>query len=432
MSEHAHFFWDSNPPSHVLKCIESFEKNGFTTHLWTLENIGDLIPEYQELIEAYPQDTFNEITIKDSGIRAFSDIVRFTILKENPGHWWFDTDCYCLRNVKEWKILRSRKIPVAGWESSTMVGSGVLWLGEHANVFFDELQKRLKESKGEVMHYGFIGPQLVTEVMKKNQWEPFPSTFFTPVHWKEIPSSQVHGSFCVHMWNSLNDIDEFIEKVENRPKVLALMIWHGTGQLYEVGDAVNQGMWEKFVPIIQDWCKWNGYDFHVQREQTVESKYGAMEKFFCLDQYDEYDHVIYLEPDMLFMNAPSFPLPEGIGVVPARGNGLRYFKGYAGGPWIVDRPTRHKLRDFMIKKHEEKQIVNPDVDPFWDSPLFGEFINENIGDVKFMDPKWVTYRFDSDMQTDITNPWIFHFAGKRKKRIMRNIFENIPDFETNK
>ena len=43
-------------------------------------------------------------------LSAFSDYFRYKLLTKNGG-WWFDTDCYCLKNVEEFsKLSENRNI----------------------------------------------------------------------------------------------------------------------------------------------------------------------------------------------------------------------------------------------------------------------------------------------------------------------------------
>lgn len=216
--EIAHFFWHGNLTSFEETCIKSFVNKGFEVNLWsftglsidgvTSKDASLILPE--SLL--YDCDQPNDFKTKQEGfLAAFSDLFRYKLLSEYDG-WWFDCDCYCLKNSDEYTKLRKTKECVVGIEDcSQLANSAVMFLPKtFAAHLYNISDKIIKQNKN--IKWGLIGPQLISqEVLNANRPDWFcPKYYFYPISYDDhrhyydinyidIAEKELNDSYCVHI-----------------------------------------------------------------------------------------------------------------------------------------------------------------------------------------------------------------------------------------
>ena len=214
MMEIAHFFWHGPPLSIYEKaCIASFVRHGFDVKLWCYAPVdapkGAALCDAREILPEDDTGKFNQDG-RQGEIRAFANSFRYHLLKERDG-WWFDTDLLCLADSGKFAGLRREKPIVCGFENKTTINNAVLSVADKsiADAFLSELAQ-----SAETGPWGYIGPQLVTRVLKKFDLLHIaeqPNVFY-PIHWTgfDIVFLQVEseraarlcdGALTYHIWN---------------------------------------------------------------------------------------------------------------------------------------------------------------------------------------------------------------------------------------
>lgn len=216
--ESAHFFWHGSPLSlYEMTCIQSFVRNGFIVHIWAFDEIN--IPEGAKLCNAEKYFSKNEILDftqggKKGSITSFSNAFRYRLLTQEEG-WWFDLDCLCMKEEKEFCKLKQNRQIVAGWEDSFKVNSGVLCfpniqLARKALALYEKIA-HLKQKN---FVWGDIGPKLITQLVIENNLigDICSRSCFYPLHYLnathsidpeyyESVRSASDKSFIFHYWN---------------------------------------------------------------------------------------------------------------------------------------------------------------------------------------------------------------------------------------
>ena len=216
----ANFFWHGNLTFYEMACISSFVEHGFEVNVWSYQNLN--VPKGANLKDAREILPIEHLTAytqnkQEKNLAAFSDVFRFTML-DKIGGWWFDADCVCLKSVEEFKKLTEKRNVVGGKENDEWVACGAIFFDnkETSNLFLNELHKRCKENNNKFKGWGWIGPKMFTEVIKKNNFsdQMCPPETFYPVSWKDYPmlfqpgNTEVINNMCskaytCHLWNEL-------------------------------------------------------------------------------------------------------------------------------------------------------------------------------------------------------------------------------------
>lgn len=111
--ELAHFFWEGKISNLELAAVRSFIEHGFEVYIWSYNGLqidGAISKDAGEIL---PKDYIDKLEV-DSSVTVFpvtgrisilSDLLRLEIVNKFNG-WWFDTDCFCLKDQSEFKKLR--------------------------------------------------------------------------------------------------------------------------------------------------------------------------------------------------------------------------------------------------------------------------------------------------------------------------------------
>jgi hypothetical protein len=216
----ANFFWHGQPFSLYEKaCVSSFLKCGFDVNVWVFDFLdvpnGANLKNASEFFKISEINNFTQDNVKGS-LAAFSDAIRYHILNQYGG-WWFDTDCFCLKNEKDFELLSKNKRIIAGWEDDKNINGAVLSfpdksIAKESLELFEDICKK----QNYIFNWGDIGPKLITSLVDiTNTHRDILSTdYFYPIHYKETLtffepsltndiSKKVENSFVVHLWNEI-------------------------------------------------------------------------------------------------------------------------------------------------------------------------------------------------------------------------------------
>jgi len=222
--EIANFFWYGELSKFEKACITSFVKNNFEVYLWSYNNLSVPGAISRDAKEIFPEkDVFkykianvDNYNSRHSSIATFSDIFRYKIL-ELYGGWWFDTDCYCLKDQNQFKKLRDKKQVVLGLQS---VGSfffaanGVMWADKNVSAkMSNNAEKLCKSVNYELPYWAVTGPSLVTNTVLELGLESqiLPINYFFAIQMNqaylytdpkniEFAKSLIKDSFVTHIW----------------------------------------------------------------------------------------------------------------------------------------------------------------------------------------------------------------------------------------
>lgn len=221
----ANFYWDGNLSIFEKSSLMSFVKNNFRVNLWTYSSPEDVpngvnVKDANEILdESWIGKYVFEDPSKSSNkniYTLFSDLFRVKLVSEGHG-WWFDLDCFCLKDEKYFQELASKNIFVMGKENEEEVNASVLFISEEsfAKKFSKYIFSTAKSS--EDRSYGFTGPRAITKFLKdRNLFEMSqkPNTFY-PIEYQNYQDAYkkeemtnclnlTKDSYVYHWWSSLN------------------------------------------------------------------------------------------------------------------------------------------------------------------------------------------------------------------------------------
>ena len=223
--EIANFFWDGELTLLEKKCIQSFVDCGFKVKLWSYTNIE--LPNVEScdanLVLSRDITLKQELSSKSeraATLAAFSDYFRYKVVAKFGG-WWFDTDCFCLKDVNDFIKSAEGKSAIAGiqhfdYNHPHNVACGAFWMNEQtSNKLVDEFEKVISSLNGEPQTFGFYGPEFFTNFIKNNGYynDMLPISAFYAIHWDECdlivypekltPAAiKTEKSHLVHIWTT--------------------------------------------------------------------------------------------------------------------------------------------------------------------------------------------------------------------------------------
>ena len=221
MKEIANFFWDGEMTKLEKACIKSFIDHNFDVKLWSYTGLGldsaescdaNLIVDKQ-LINHLDQ-SFRQGELQKARVTAFSDLFRYNLVSKFNG-WWFDADCYCLKDESYYKELRKdKKVTSAFIEKGQTVAVGAFYIDKDlANVLLEDFQSFIESNKqGE---WGVFGPDFFTNFVQKHDLVDdilFKKVFYE-IHWSEFhyftnpelvttSKQRLKDSYLTHIWNT--------------------------------------------------------------------------------------------------------------------------------------------------------------------------------------------------------------------------------------
>lgn len=225
--EIANFFWEGELTILEKSCIKSFINNGFEVNLWSYNCLhieGAKTCDAREIIEEDNLD--KKVFDKNYNITfaSKSDFFRYKVIEHTRG-WWFDCDCYCLKNQEEFKKLRDGKELVVGMECNTYTNGAVIYASnDMAKEMIDSANKLKNEFGGsQELTWGFYGPAFITNFVKdKNLNDKIEGVdAFYAINFKDIQyfvepnlceeaKKIIQNSYCTHIWKTIlinNNID---------------------------------------------------------------------------------------------------------------------------------------------------------------------------------------------------------------------------------
>lgn len=233
--EIANFFWDGQLTNLEKNCIQSFVKNGFKVKLWSYDNTklqnvescdANMVLSPKTILKQ--DSTFK--TQLQSYLAAFSDYFRYKVVNLYGG-WWFDTDCYCLKNANDYKELKLGKNIISCKQNNKEddvhhIGCGAFWMNkETSNKLIKDFEKLIIDTNGESQRYGYFGPEFLTKFVKDNGFyaEMLPIEYFYSIQWTEVDlffckdnfndaKQKTDNSFLTHIWTYESHSKGIIDK----------------------------------------------------------------------------------------------------------------------------------------------------------------------------------------------------------------------------
>ena len=221
----ANFFWVGRVTYQEFACFNSFLENGFTVNIWTyfnelkdsnnyLTKEGFIIKDAENvlphtLLRSYDQGR------ERGNISSFSNLFRYQLLI-NEGGWWFDADCFCIKNVKYFENLTENNDFVLCREYENHVGSSVMYFNKKSILLEIHKEALFRTSKKKRLFWGEIGPNMITDVLKKeNVYEQTVDShiFFglKAKNFKDLYSfdsnklSEISkNALSIHLWNEIS------------------------------------------------------------------------------------------------------------------------------------------------------------------------------------------------------------------------------------
>lgn len=223
--EVANFFWDGELTELEKNCIKSFHKNGFKVKLWSYDNIQLENVESCDANLVLPREfnlkqEFAGKTETRAMLASFSDYFRYKVVAMFGG-WWFDTDCFCLKSVKEFERVKQGKMMVSCMQNNDFnsfhhIGCGAFWLNENiSKKLIVEFEEMIENLNGQVKSFGFFGPEFFSKFVKVyNLYDDIlPVESFYAIHWDEsdlmiypqninIALDRTKNSLLTHIWTT--------------------------------------------------------------------------------------------------------------------------------------------------------------------------------------------------------------------------------------
>lgn len=223
--EVANFFWDGELTELEKNCIKSFYSNGFKVKLWSYNNLQLDNVESCDANLVLPRvvnlkQEFAGKTEERAMLASFSDYFRYKVVSMYGG-WWFDTDCFCLKNVKQFQLAKQGRMVVSctqneDFNSPHHIGCGAFWLEENiSKKLISDFEEIVNNLNGEVKSFGFFGPEFFSNFVKNyNLYDDiFPTESFYAIHWDEsdlmlrsenidIALERTKNSLLTHIWTT--------------------------------------------------------------------------------------------------------------------------------------------------------------------------------------------------------------------------------------
>jgi hypothetical protein len=226
--EIANFFWHGDLSYMQKKSLQSFVKNDFFVNLWSYSLYTDLpagvvLKNAEEILDSswLEKHAFQDSnrSLERNRIALFSDIFRIKVL-ESIGGWWFDLDCFCLKNASDFKELSLKNPFVIGREDADRAGTATM------NFASKKILKKLSKhifmlvESDQDRRWGFTGPLGVTCFLKNEGLFEITKEkkFFFPIPYEDyedayssdkflICKEKIKSSYVYHWWNSMSVLD---------------------------------------------------------------------------------------------------------------------------------------------------------------------------------------------------------------------------------
>ena len=230
-------FWYGKELSNIeVLCINSFLKTGHIFHLYCYENVknvpnGTVIKDASEILNKEDIFFYGGKDQKGS-VSAFSNMFRYKLLLDKGGYW-VDMDMVCLRQLDiNKKYVFSSEVDINGKE---YINAGIIKVPKNSD-FAKYAYQYTKDVNKDMLKWGKIGPNLVSETVKKYNLLKYVRRpeFSCPLHYchllKIIENDDItmyKNTYCIHMWNQwwnrlnldkngIYKSSSFFEKLKNR------------------------------------------------------------------------------------------------------------------------------------------------------------------------------------------------------------------------
>jgi len=163
----ANFFWSGNPlQKRNFASFNSFLAHGWDVTVWTYDTDLPLSPEINvrnasEILDPSRLGTFTYDNCNVNEV-PFSDLFRLYVMQYTDG-WWFDTDCFCLRDYSDFDLLTYNRYFVSAWEFSDSINNAVLYFN-NKQLLADLITFTENEIEPQMI-WGKIGPRCLSKFL---------------------------------------------------------------------------------------------------------------------------------------------------------------------------------------------------------------------------------------------------------------------------
>jgi len=204
----ANLFWVGNLSIYEYKCIQSYVKQGFITHVWTYGDL-DLPPGVvqKDANLIMPESEFKSIKLnKKHHPACASDFFRLKLLIKEGG-WWFDCDCFALKSAEEFAKLSTKRELIIGSvhhsNSVDWVNNGTIYCNDSEILveILDVANSKL-DSNNNLKGYLDAGRYSIKEVIKRRRLENqiLRFRYFAPYPYaKSTINNIVNPEYCDHL-----------------------------------------------------------------------------------------------------------------------------------------------------------------------------------------------------------------------------------------
>ena len=185
----ANFFWSGRPfQQRHIAAFNSYIRNDWDVTVWTYNSDVSLpnnikVRDANEIVDVSRLGTFTYENCNVNEV-ALSDIFRLKIM-QHTGGWWFDSDCFCLRNYTDFELLTYNRYLVSAWEFEGSINNAVLYFSNAE--LLSSLIGFMESQIEPVMVWGKLGPRGLTHFLKHFEltYQALPSWTFYPLSWNE-------------------------------------------------------------------------------------------------------------------------------------------------------------------------------------------------------------------------------------------------------
>lgn len=193
-----HIIWIGDPSRAPSECINSWisKNSSYEIKIWGNDELNSLNWHNKHHIDKLLSCGF---------YNGAADLMRYEILY-NFGGVYVDADSICLNGLEDWLLHTDDFV---SWENEHimpgLLGNGVIGAKRNSNFLKTViLDAALKSDVCDQHPWLTVGPKLITDVWKKNQFRLtiYPSHFFYPNHRSGFKYDGTGQVFCDQLWAS--------------------------------------------------------------------------------------------------------------------------------------------------------------------------------------------------------------------------------------
>lgn len=183
----ANFFWSGSPLKRQHFAVyKSFIKHGWDVTVWTYDSALKDVDKikFRDANEILNHSRLGTFTYENCNVHEvpFSDLFRLYVMHHTSG-WWFDSDCFCLRDYSDFELLTYNRYYLGAWEFEGSINNAVLYFSNKELLW--HLISSMESQLDHNMIWGKIGPRGLTKTLSDLNltYQALPSWAFYPISW---------------------------------------------------------------------------------------------------------------------------------------------------------------------------------------------------------------------------------------------------------